>query len=139
MSKKWISLKKKGFTIIELMLVMSIILILTSFLVPKFSAYQKKANTAKAINAARQIQTAAMASYGDNGGKFNAEDVKVNIDTLTTASNVTVDEVNQGDQSIAINYTSDNSGYKVTVNAESNSITVVNGKTTIYTNSVNKN
>lgn len=83
--------KKRGFTLIELMLVVAIILILLGFLVPKFSSYQNKVKTTKAINTAKQIHTAAMASYGDNEGNFNEEDVKDYISDLTSAEDPQVE------------------------------------------------
>lgn len=131
--KKIINSREKGFTIIELMLVISIILVLMGFLVPKFSAYQEKAKVTKAINTAKQIQTAAMASYGDNDGKFDKENVESNVDTLTSVGNdVTIDNPSSDGQSVDVNYKSDSKDCKVTVDAAQNSLTVIYDNRIVY-------
>lgn len=124
------ALKKEGFTLIELMLVVSILLVLMGFLIPKFSAYQDKVKFTKAKNTAKQIQTAAMASYGDKNGKFDSTSVKEYIDTLTSAENATIGTLSNNDQSIAISYKSDNKIYIVQIDASSNTFTVDEDRTT---------
>ncbi|AYD40612.1 type II secretion system protein [Clostridium fermenticellae] len=126
------SKKTKGFTLIELMLVISIILVLMSFLIPKFSSYQGKAKSTKAINAAKQIQTAAMASYGDNDGRFDVQDIKKNIDELTSVERVDNVNLGTGDQSIQIYYESDKNKYLVNIDASDNTYTVKYGENQIY-------
>lgn len=131
--KKIVNSREKGFTIIELMLVVSIILVLMGFLVPKFSAYQEKAKATKAINTAKQIQTAAMASYGDNDGKFDKENVQSNIGILTSVGNdATVENPSLDGQSVNINYKSDSKDCKATVDAAQNSLVVIYDKKTVY-------
>lgn len=138
--KKIINSRKKGFTIIELMLVVSIILVLMGFLVPKFSAYQEKAKVTKAINTAKQIQTAAMASYGDNDGKFDKDNVKVNIDTLTSVgAGATVENSALGDQCVDINYESDGKTCKATIDAAQNSLLVIYNGRTVYPKATSTN
>lgn len=138
--KKIINSKEKGFTIIELMLVISIILVLMGFLVPKFSAYQEKAKVTKAINTAKQIQTAAMASYGDNEGKFDKDNVKANIDTLTSVeAGTTVENSSLGDQCVDINYKSDGKTCKATIDAAQNSLLVIYNGRTVYPKATSTN
>ena len=126
--------KKKGFTLIELMIVISILLVLIGFMIPKFSAYQDKAKKIKAMNTAKQVQTAAMASYGDNNGKFVEADVKNNINTLTTltltdsAVNVTETE----EQSVEITYESDGQDYNINIDASENTYTLNQGENQIF-------
>ncbi|NMM61394.1 type II secretion system protein [Clostridium sp. P21] len=114
--------KHKGFTLIELMLVITIILILMGVLIPKVSAYQQKARNAKAVSAAKQIQTAAMSSYGNNDGNFNESDVTSTINELTSVeaiNNVTVDG-----ESINIGYKSDGRDCSVEINTGNNTCIV---------------
>ncbi|MHC6179430.1 type II secretion system protein [Clostridium sp. JNZ X4-2] len=122
---------KKGFTLIELMLVVAIILVLLGFMIPKFSAYQDKVRTTKAINTAKQIETAAMASYGDNDGKFDEANVKECISTLTSAEKTNI-SAGSDDQLINISYESDNNTYTLQINAADNSYTVKKGNTQIF-------
>ncbi|KZL94201.1 type II secretion system protein [Clostridium magnum] len=113
--------KKKGFTLIELMIVISILLILIGFMIPKFSAYMDKAKNIKAVNTAKQIQTAAMASYGDNNGKFVINDVTSTITTLTTVvSDDIVSTTIDGDQVLKINYNVDGKNYTIDIDAAAN-------------------
>lgn len=125
-------INKKGFTLVELMLVVSIILILMGFLIPKFSSYQEKAKITKAVTTAKQIETAAMASYGDNDGKFDSTDVKSNIELLTSAENVTIGTLSSGNQKIDISYKSDSKDCKVTVDADNSILTVIYDGKTVY-------
>ncbi|WPC40931.1 type II secretion system protein [Clostridium sp. JS66] len=125
--------KCKGFTLIELMLVITIILILMGFLVPKVSAYQEKARNAKAINTAKQIETAAMASYGNNDSKFSKDDVIKTVQELTSAENVDAGTVT--DESATITYTSDGKNCSVEINAKDNTYKVNYGDKTIFPNS----
>lgn len=122
--------KFKGFTLIELMLVITIILILMGFLVPKVSAYQEKARNAKAVNTAKQIETAAMASYGNNDSKFDGSDVTTTVQQLTSAKNVSVSSAS--DQSINIAYMSDDKNYSVEINANDSTYIVKYGDKQIF-------
>ncbi len=128
--------RKKGFTLIELMLVVAIILVLLGFLVPKFSAYQNKAKITKAVNTAKQIETAAMASYGDNDGKFDEVDVKNCISTLTSAGETGV-ELGSDDQNITVNYESDKNTYTLEIDAADNSYIVRKEGIEIFPNDEN--
>lgn len=122
--------KYKGFTLIELMLVITIILILMGFLVPKVSAYQEKARNAKAVNTAKQIETAAMASYGNNDSKFDGSDVTTTVQQLTSAKNISVS--NASDQSVNIAYVSDDKNYSVEINASDSTYIVKYGDKQIF-------
>jgi type IV pilus assembly protein PilA len=112
------NLTMKGFTLIELLVVISIILILMGFVVPKFSGYQDKAKTTKAINAGKQIETAAMASYGENEGQFLEDNVEECIEELTTAENPEVTAIGSDGKSVNITYTSDDKNYQIKIDAD---------------------
>lgn len=122
--------KCKGFTLIELMLVITIILILMGFLVPKVSAYQEKARNAKAVNTAKQIETAAMASYGNNDSKFDGTDVTATIQQLTSVQSISVGNVS--DQSVNVTYESDGKSYSVEINASDNTYIVKRDNNQIF-------
>jgi len=136
MFKRKNNLKKKGFTLIELMVVISILLVLLGFMIPKFSAYQDKARSIKAKNTAKQIQTAAMASYGENNGAFDDEKVKTTISQLTevSASDITSTSLPGSDgQSVQVNYNSDGKKYTININAATNTYTLTENNTTSTT------
>lgn len=132
MFKRKKSLKKKGFTLIELMVVISILLVLIGFMIPKFSAYQDKARSIKAKNTAKQIQTAAMESYGENSGKFDATEVKNSISELTavTSSDITATSLIGTDgQGVQIDYNSDGKSYTINIDASTNTYTLTENDT----------
>lgn len=125
--------KKKGFTLIELMIVISILLILIGFMIPKFSAYMDKAKNIKAANTAKQIQTAAMASYGDNNGKFVETDVESTITTLTTVVSgdiVSTSVTGTDDQVLEINYNLDGKSYNINIDAAANTYVLTENEAT---------
>ena len=102
------------------------------FLIPKFSSYQEKAKITKAVSIAKQIQTAAMANYGDNEGKFNSDDVGKDVEALTSAEGISIGDVSSDSQSIEVKYKSDDKDCKVTINANENSFTVIYGDKIVY-------
>ncbi|WP_164508971.1 type II secretion system protein [Clostridium rectalis] len=92
---------KNGFTIVELLIVMSIIFILMGFILPRFKGYQTKAKKLKVENYARQLYTAVMASYGENNGKLETEKIEKDIEQL-------VGILEGKDDSVAVSVIDDN-------------------------------
>ena len=118
--------KNNGFTLIELMVVITIILIMLGFLIPKLYGYQQKAKQTKAINTAKQIQTAAMASYSDCNQEFDTTDVKNTIGELTGVDNTSTIVAAAGTihQNVNVTFKSDSAIYVVGVDAQSSNFTV---------------
>ena len=65
MNKRRQSMKNKGFTILEILVVISVIAILIGIAIPRFKGMQDEANIIKAKSELRTIQ-AAMESYKNN-------------------------------------------------------------------------
>ena len=64
--KKFTCNKERGFTLIELMIVIAIIGILAAIAIPQFNAYRKRSYNAGARSDARNLATAQEAYYVDH-------------------------------------------------------------------------
>ena len=127
---------EKGFTLIELIVVVSIILILSGLLVPKVLGYQDKARKAKVVTTGRQIFEASMESYTEEEGKFDLAKLKSSITAVTdaqiAADGVTLTE--GSDQIATVKFASDNKNYSETITASSNQFIIKEGSSEIYKN-----
>lgn len=115
--------KKKGFTLIEIMVAVAIMLVLMGFLVPKLSGYRAKAMEAKAISTGKQIYSAAMTSYSMTNGVFKTEDVEKVITDTTGVAGTTV-KAGTTTNEITVEYSSDSNNYSVIINASENTFQV---------------
>ena len=59
-------LNKKGFTLIELIVVIAILGILAAIIIPRFTGFQKKARETQALVVAKQVATAVDSFYAEN-------------------------------------------------------------------------
>lgn len=66
MFKKILKKSQKGFTLIELMIVIAIIGILAAIAIPQFSAYRVRAFNSAALSDLRNFKTAMEADYADH-------------------------------------------------------------------------
>lgn len=66
------SSRARGFSLLEMLVAVSIIGLLATLLVPKASEMMKRGQSTKCMNSLRQISTAMYAFAADNGGKFPA-------------------------------------------------------------------
>lgn len=127
---------KKGFTLVEMIVVISIILILSGILIPKVLGYQDKAKNAKVVNTARQIYDAAMVNYTENEGVFDSGKLKTSIEAVTDLaladSAVSVSDTDT--KSATVTFGSDGKTYTVEIAANNNQFDVKDGSTQIYTN-----
>jgi len=83
--------QKKGFTLIELMIVIAIIGILAAIAIPQFAAYRVRGFNATAQSDLRNMLTAQEAYYADKQIYVGAGDVAVTLSAYgyTRSSNVT--------------------------------------------------
>jgi type IV pilus assembly protein PilA len=72
---------EKGFTLIELMIVIAIIGILAAIAIPQFNSYRSRSYNAGALSDMKNIQTALEAYYVDHQHYPNA------VDVVTDATN----------------------------------------------------
>lgn len=101
--------KKKGFTLIELIVVMSIILVLGSFLLPKFNGYREKAQKLKVIDTGRQIYLTIVESYIEGNTDFDADKIAATTEELLGLDSIEV--IGDVGQKINISYEVDKKTY----------------------------
>ena len=75
----------KGFTLMEILVVIAIILVLAAIAFPVFATIQNRANKATALNNMRQLGSAAGSYTSQNDGLLPAEDAK-GTDTWASAA-----------------------------------------------------
>lgn len=126
--------RKKGFTLVELIVVLVILAILAALLIPALTGYIDKAKEKQVIAETRSCvmaaQTYADEKYGKDGGDLeDTEDIKVNgadknakvavqelADVNGTVNSFTV----TGGKVTALSYTGDGSGAKTCIYDGSN-------------------
>lgn len=123
--------KRKGFTLIELILVMSIILVISSLLMPKLNGYSSKAQVLKVVDTGRQIYLATMESYTSGNEQF--DEAKL-ISSVKTLLGIDLVDVANDDGKVSISYNVDEKAYSINFDTtSSNSFTVKDsGGTQIY-------
>ena len=118
------NIKNNGFTLIELIVVVSIILILSGFLVPKVLGYQNKAKNAKVVNTARQIFDATMISYTEEEGTLTQTKLFTSITEVSDAISNTSGGVAIGSAAATVTFVSDSKVYSVVVTPSINKFVV---------------
>jgi type IV pilus assembly protein PilA len=80
---------QRGFTLIELMIVIAIIGILAAIAIPQFSAYRKRGFNAAAESDLRNVMTAQEAYYADFQ-RYNSTSANLTTYGYSASANVTV-------------------------------------------------
>jgi type IV pilus assembly protein PilA len=134
--KKKVFKFKKGFTLIEVIIAISMVVILASLSVPKITGYLDKAKVSNAISKGKQIYTAAMWSYTENGCKFVDTGVFSAIQDTTsiegfpiTATVKDLITVGSNSKKVSVSFTSNSKDYLVEIDGDNNSYTIKKGKT----------
>lgn len=95
MKKQIISMKRgaqKGFTLIELMVVVAIIAILAAFALPMFQDYTKRARVAEGLSMVDGLKTQILEAYSANG-KWPANNAEAGLAPATDLSGKAVTSI----------------------------------------------
>ena len=96
---------KKGFTIVELVIVIAVIAILAGVLIPTFSGLVEKANDSKNLQEARNIYTAYLMDYPTadvNYVTFGGKTYNVDDDFKVVTESVSGTSVTRGDAVVIV-------------------------------------
>ena len=111
--------KRKGFTLFEVIITISLIAILSSIILPKYIAYREKVEVSKAIFTGKEINKVVIMSYIQQGSVFVKSEI-ISLMQRTTEINLL-----DGDMSInpldagmvTINFHSQDKNYSITIQA----------------------
>ena len=83
---------RKGFTLIELIVVIAILGILAAVLIPRFTGFQERARQTQALVDAKQVVTAVDAYYAENGA-FPDRSVPTQLTYVTSMSGISATNI----------------------------------------------
>ena len=124
--------KKKGFTLIELIIVIAIIAILAAIAIPKFGDIRRNAALKSDVANAKIIANAASSLIADGKIKVPASTTTLNINvgasTGTTDAEADATAVKGYLQNVPVPKSSGYNNYKVTIDTEGNVTVKMDGK-----------
>lgn len=124
--------KAKGFTLIEVIIAVSIVVILSSLTVPKITGYIDKAKNAKILNTGKQIYTAVMWSYSDQGNTFNLTKLLETVSSTSGITGINSSAISIVSTLVTIPFSSDSANCSVIIEATDSSFKVMKGTTKIF-------
>lgn len=124
---------KKGFTLIELIVTLSIMGILASIAVPRLTGYVDKARTTKAITIGKQFQMSSLWSYSEMSNRFDSNNLVETLKTATGIQGISLSSIKSiTDKTVSIAYSSESKSYILNINMNDNNYTITEGGVIIF-------
>ena len=111
------TISKKGFTLIELVLVMSLLAILYSILVPNYNYYKNKVKEKSAIVYGEQINSTVIYSYGKNNGNYDTKIIRSELSKYTSIDVLDVFQDTEDNKNIKVTFKANGEQYKFNKNS----------------------
>jgi len=122
---------KKGFTLIELMIVVAIIGILAAIAIPAYSTYAKKAKVGEVTNAMGALGNACIESF-QSSGNYPGNPAIVSVATIATSLGITIPSTYVDDANCQVTQVGANLGSDITVTFDGTIGTEFNGRTLTF-------
>jgi type IV pilus assembly protein PilA len=122
---------KKGFTLIELMIVVAIIGILAAIAIPAYSTYAKKAKVGEVTNAMGALGNACIESF-QSSGNYPGNPVIVSVATIANSLGITIPSTYVDDANCRVTQVAGNLGSDITVTFDATIGTEFNGRTLTF-------
>ena len=117
---------RKGFTLIELIVVIAIIGILAAILIPQFTGFTKKAESSQALVDAKQFATAMDANRAEKGNNFTSSDA-ISMANMSSVSKLLTSTFDTSTGAFTIETTTDNGTFEAGRNAYTSEVAITKG------------
>lgn len=117
-------MKNKGFTLIEVIIVITIISLLISIIVPNYIYYNKRAVDAKAISYGNIIFQETLSEYCA-GGEINTSALKNNLIDISNLESIEIEKIDS--KKFLIKFKVNNNNYSDTIEIDKKTCSIKDG------------
>lgn len=117
-------MKKRGFTLIEIIIVISIVSLLISIIIPNYIYYKKRAENAKAISYGNVIFQETLSEYCSKG-TIDLRTLKDNLIDISNLNEIEIVQINS--MKLKINFKVNSRNYSDTIEIDRKTCSIKDG------------